>query len=166
MELIKNMKMKKIWMILGVVVISLSMAQAQSLVITTIDGNEVNQTFDNLLSLSFQANYLLVKQINGVSNEIQQDEIRKIWFKDVPINSDEKIKSTSAILVFPNPVNDVLQVKNLSETNGVLQIYRMDGSLYYSITTIGTELNVDVSDWRSGLYILKFNSRAVKFQKL
>jgi hypothetical protein len=160
------MKMKKIWMILGAIIISLSMVRAQSLVITTSDGNEVSQSFDNLLSLSFPASYLLVKQTDGASNQIQSTDIRKIWFKDIPVKTDEKSKSTEAISVFPNPVNDILQVKNLNETNGVLKIYRIDGSLYYSKATTESESSIDVSNWRGGLYILKYNSRAVKFQKL
>ncbi len=74
---------------------------------------------------------------------------------------------TNEVRVFPNPVNDKLNI----EFNGImdsLEIYEIEGKLIRNINEVGDE--IDVSMLSKGIYILKLNSnntsKQLKFIKV
>lgn len=67
----------------------------------------------------------------------------------------EKI-ATNDILLFPNPVNDVLKIKHENTKNGTVEIYNMQGICIKKQAVSDTESKIDVSSIQSGSYILNF----------
>lgn len=58
------------------------------------------------------------------------------------------------ISVFPNPViNDVLRIRGIDGED--FQVFDSSGRLVYQTTAIGDEFQVNVSSWKSGMYVLR-----------
>ncbi|MFY9243632.1 MAG: T9SS type A sorting domain-containing protein [Polaribacter sp.] len=69
-----------------------------------------------------------------------------------------------SIKIFPNPVNDILSIKNVE--NITIKIYSVNGSLLKNIKS-KTNLDVDISSFKSGVYILEISSlKGKKLQKI
>ncbi len=73
------------------------------------------------------------------------------------------------ISVFPNPVNAYLHIF-INDTENPFQkmeIYNTTGQLVYSydIKTTDTELNINTSDWKEGVYMLRLNSNERLYSK-
>lgn len=64
------------------------------------------------------------------------------------------------IFVFPNPVNNLLDVRGVPE-NAELQVYNLGGQLMMK----GKAPQVDVSKLPAGTYLLRFRNSVVKFVK-
>lgn len=70
----------------------------------------------------------------------------------------------SSIKIFPNPVKDILNIKNTD--NVILKIFSINGSLLKSLTS-KSDLKVNVSSFRSGVYILEIsNLRGKRIYKI
>lgn len=75
------------------------------------------------------------------------------------------VNGKSSLSVYPNPVRDNLNV-DLTELEGDVQIYIYDlsGNLVYKKRVESGQLNnIDISGLRSGVYIMKANSRDVNY---
>ncbi|AXE17358.1 hypothetical protein DR864_06245 [Runella rosea] len=65
-------------------------------------------------------------------------------------------------IIYPNPVNNIVHLdKNIIDKNTQIRIYDTLGKLMYS----GNELSIDVSQFPSGLYLLKYKTVIVKIVK-
>ena len=89
----------------------------------------------------------------------------KIWAVDYNSNTvfrvDEAVVSASNIeitepIIFPNPATDILQVINLDQ-NAHLQLFDMQGKLVKEIRTVNRNIELNLSDLESGIYVLKVN---------
>lgn len=59
----------------------------------------------------------------------------------------------SSLKIFPNPVDDFLMIKNTDDIT--IKIYSLNGSLLKTVKT-KSNLEIDVSSFSSGIYILEF----------
>lgn len=77
----------------------------------------------------------------------------------IPTNLPEEAISPRFVLS-PNPVDQHLRINLGSEAGGVtqLKIYQLDGNLVtsHTLSKAETSLEVDVSNWSSGIYMLEF----------
>lgn len=71
---------------------------------------------------------------------------------------DEELHNV--ISAFPNPVKDILRISNTSNLSiSNLRFYSISGKLINDISTLGqSEINVDLSDYFPGIYILEIIS--------
>ena len=100
---------------------------------------------------------LLDKAGNLLASE-QINNIRKITFSDLTSDA-ENVPSENAIMVYPNPTQDVLIIQGVQAQ--VLRVYDMQGKLV--ITERGTQ--VHVSDLSNGIYLLQIGTQVVRFIK-
>jgi hypothetical protein len=100
---------------------------------------------------------LLDKAGNLLASE-QINNIRKITFSDLTSDA-ENVPSENAIIVYPNPTQDVLIIQGVQAQ--VLRVYDMQGKLV--ITERGTQ--VHVSDLSNGIYLLQIGTQVVRFIK-
>jgi hypothetical protein len=72
--------------------------------------------------------------------------------------SIEELQSSSSILLFPNPTSDIINISYQKESDKInsLAIYSTNGKLLYQINK--EVKNIDVSNFASGLYILKMKT--------
>ena len=79
--------------------------------------------------------------------------VDNIEITDVPVNVESV--EESALAIFPNPVNDVLNIiydKAISQ----IDVYDVNGKLVKTFTTVGNSINI--SDLSSGVYMLNMQT--------
>ncbi|OYU95684.1 MAG: hypothetical protein CFE21_11130 [Bacteroidetes bacterium B1(2017)] len=63
------------------------------------------------------------------------------------------------VIVYPNPVTNLLQVKGLEEANYLLEVYSIKGELIWKGSQNAThELSIATANWEAGFYLLKISS--------
>ena len=88
-------------------------------------------------------------------------DIRKITCEEY-VDTEENL--TPDVCIFPNPVNDILVLRNLSGTQ-TISIYALDGRLVKSFEATEGQ-TVSVSELPMGLYLVKTQSCTLKMIKL
>lgn len=71
-----------------------------------------------------------------------------------PVNSTQETNIASTIKYYPNPVNDVLTIASESIIDNI-KVYTLSGQRVMTNTEIGTEIHLNLSDLRTGLYLVK-----------
>jgi len=65
--------------------------------------------------------------------------------------------------VYPNPAEKILMLKIYDpEKNNLVQVFSTDGKLVSQAWFTGNEFYIDVSHFRSGLYLLKINQKSLQ----
>jgi hypothetical protein len=86
------------------------------------------------------------------------ETITRVEFKDYERNlagvSENEI---SAGNIYPNPTNSIVNLAVDKDVNAIL-IYNVAGEMVYSNSVNQTNLTLDVQDWNSGVYLVKFIS--------
>ncbi len=76
--------------------------------------------------------------------------------------SKEVLKNKEKISLYPNPVNNILKVNiENASSDGTIEIYDTNGQLLQKSTILEKEnhnINIDVSNFKSGVYLLRWNS--------
>jgi hypothetical protein len=159
-------KLKLIGLFLILVSFALKV-DGQTLVIKSIDGTENNKTLSSLKKFSFENNNLLLRYTDGSTESFSIPAINKLYFESVPVGNNLILSNSdnTGVSVYPNPAKNVLYLKNISDQNSTLLIYRIDGVLMNRIQISSDNNNVDVSKLKSGLYLLKLNKQTIKFIK-
>lgn len=92
-------------------------------------------------------------------------EVRKLTFGERPETSVEYLNQTNQILFFPNPTQDILFINGL-KPNEVTRIYTLDGHLVsVNLADDGGELQLSVTQFPRGTYLLQVGVQVVKFIK-
>jgi hypothetical protein len=88
-------------------------------------------------------------------------------YNSAPTGIDTSSQYYKDFQLFPNPAKGRLRVKLPAVTGQQLQIYNASGSLLHSQQVQGLEIELDVSRWSPGQYLLKLQSaRGVVTRKL
>ena len=146
--------------------------QAQNMY-TRTSSNQTTYSLSNIKKFTFSSGNLLVSSISGAIDNYALNTMRYINFKDLSLGTKEYVQATKNILLYPNPVNEVL---NLSFTNLI------QGAIHIQITTIegrvvkqesqnnnSNTATISVTGLPSGLYLCKasngISSETIKFLK-
>jgi hypothetical protein len=139
---------------------------AQSLIIKTKDGAEEVKSLNTVQKFTFLNNNLILGISDRTTEEIGLSVIHKIYFKDVPQRIENELADAQKYIIYPNPVNDVVYLKNLPDMDIIINIYRIDGVKMMQMELSPGNNSIDVNQLSSGIYILLVNNQAIKFQKL
>ncbi len=126
------------------------------------DSSQPQQIFDDVMNFKFNDNQLLVESSNQSVTAIDITDIRKITLAST--NSIESYDIGQDILLYPNPTSDQLHFACATEKEIQLAVYAMNGQLLLS-QTLNTSETLDVSSLSTGMYIIKINHFAYKFNK-
>ena len=96
---------------------------------------------------------LTVSGVAGTSTEIKTDYIL------IPVGINEN--ESGAIIVYPNPVKDLLIVKFPTETNWDIKISNLKGQVVYSTSISGKVTEIDMQNFESGSYMLNLSSSTI-----
>jgi uncharacterized repeat protein (TIGR01451 family) len=72
-------------------------------------------------------------------------------------------RNRSTLLIYPNPGNGLLQL--VGDANQAVQVYSMNGELVYSADSGKGMLEIDISSWAPGLYVVRCGSMTVTYMK-
>lgn len=127
------------------------------------DAAQSDQVLDNITNFKFNNNQLLVELSDGSATAINIADIRKITL--AATNSIESFDENCDILIYPNPVSEQLHFACANQKEIVVSIYTMNGQLLIQQQMNTTE-TMDVTNLPTGMYVIKINNFAYKFNKL
>jgi hypothetical protein len=103
----------------------------------------------------------------------------QLWKLDSALYSDIKLSfnyslidgidnhEASLIKVYPNPVKDHFVVLNSVILNASIEVYNLSGELLYNREQQSNKIEIDLSDFPSGVYILRvYNEESSKVMKI
>jgi hypothetical protein len=73
--------------------------------------------------------------------------------------------SNSNIKIYPNPTNAMLNIDILEGTYDEIVIFSTSGKLLYKVENNSNNLSIDVSQYASGMYFIKFVSNGIAVTK-
>lgn len=86
-----------------------------------------------------------------------------LWLNNIVLNIETGINSNvaSAISVFPNPANDVLNVANAENAN--ITIVDMIGNVVATVDNASANQSINISNLANGTYFVRVNGEVFKF---
>ncbi len=76
-----------------------------------------------------------------------------------PLGIDENISEATSVKVYPNPAYDYVNISNAA--NSTIEIYTVLGQLVYTQTAAKDNVNINISEFKAGNYIIKINTNDV-----
>lgn len=141
--------------------------QAQNLVLKAKDGTITTKQLGTVKRITFSNNNLLVNYQSGPVETYPLTSLSILSFKSTVTGVDQSsLSGTRIMMIYPNPVKDVINLVNAPDTEFTASIYRMNGVLVLSTQVISTRKSINVSYLSGGLYLLKVNDQTFKFIKL
>jgi len=76
--------------------------------------------------------------------------------------NDNKQEESGFLKVFPNPANNTLNIELQGDSKGQKQVllYNSNGMIVYTDTFVGSTTQINVTEFKSGIYIVKVGSEA------
>lgn len=141
--------------------------QAQNLVLKAKDGTITTKQLGTVKRITFSNNNLLVNYQSGPVETYPLTSLSILSFKSTVTGVDQSsLSGTRIMMIYPNPVKDVINLVNAPDTEFTVSIYRMNGVLVLSTQVNSTRKSINVSYLSGGLYLLKVNDQSFKFIKL
>jgi hypothetical protein len=87
-------------------------------------------------------------------------------YSDFIMQSVTDKKELTEINVYPNPVNDILQIE-FRESEYILSLFDITGKLLYRLNAEGSNTQIDLTKYRQGMYILKItDAKTQKYKNI
>ncbi len=130
--------------------------------IVLLNGSDEKIPLTDIQTLRFINSGLNVFLMSGINSVYDLSQIKKITFKTISATSN--LGAESDLQVFPNPVRNILFLKNAVQLSGIITIYTVDGRKIFEKNYSQNE-GLDVSSLSKGVYVLRLNNQALKFSK-
>ncbi|MEM7102933.1 MAG: serine hydrolase [Bacteroidota bacterium] len=83
------------------------------------------------------------------------------------VSLDPVLDDQAQLRIFPNPVNDFINLEISNFTNsGTVKVLNANGQMLFESYIDSAQFSFDVSSLKSGVYLLQFNERTMRFIKL
>jgi hypothetical protein len=138
---------------------------AQKLVVRMMNGLENAEPLSSIQKLYFNNNELIVDYYSGPEDNYFLSDVRKIYFDSTVGLDDFPITDSKGLRIYPNPVGEFISIEGIPPVAGLISIYRMDGGLILNMAISDNHLNIDVSGFQQGLYIVTVPGFTSKFVK-
>ncbi|MFA5044377.1 MAG: T9SS type A sorting domain-containing protein [Paludibacter sp.] len=160
------MKRKNIFFgLLFMSIFPLNIIPAQnSLIIKLNNGSETGTLLNSIDRITFSAGNVIFKNIDNSSNSIMLSDISNLTF-GLFSGITAIIPDKMSMVVYPNPANDFIQLKNVPEGELNIKIIRLDGAVLMNKQLLDKNQSIDISHLASGFYFLKVNNKTMKFTK-
>ena len=160
--------MKKTLLLLSFVAIYFCSAKAEiSLVVRPLSGSDCISALQKIGKLTYSGDSLLVYDTGQtlIYGELLAN-VKHIRYSDEQIGPSVGNKQTSdylEIAIYPNPTADVLYVDNVKDNT--IRLYSTDGRLLQVHKALGDRIELNISNYASGVYILVCNNKAFNIIK-
>jgi hypothetical protein len=151
--------------------LGLTSIQAQTMYLHKNIGTQDEYYLSNVRKMSFSEGNLIVSSKNGQEDKHSLTEIKYLNFNNLITEFHELLPSENAELqLYPNPVKDVLNLKNTTENKEGISIiiHSTDGKTVYfkALDNKADNFQINVSGLPKGIYLLRIsNGKAVKSSK-
>ena len=142
---------------------SYNMYSQSSLYIYRNDGQPTNTALLSQTKISFSGSNLLLFNRTSTSS-IPISSVNKVLFSatNTKVNIEH---AADNLMIFPNPVTDILHLKNLNDGPHTISIFSIDGKALITQQLSSEYPEVDVTNLPKGFYFFKANSQTVSFIK-
>lgn len=160
--------MKKTLLLLSFVAIYFCSAKAEiSLVVRPLSGSDCISALQKIGKLTYSGDSLLVYDTGQtlIYGELLAN-VKHIRYSDEQIGPSVDNKQTSdylEIAIYPNPTADVLYVDNVKDNT--IRLYSTDGRLLQVHKASDDRVELNISNYASGIYILICNNKAFNIIK-
>lgn len=123
-------------------------------------GNQTTYALSEIRNITFLSGNIIVSKKAGNSDNYTLANVRYLNFNNIANGVQEILSTQTKAILFPNPVNDVLNLQLSSiVSKGVIQIISLDGKIVYNQTITGKKIvfQINVSNLTKGLYVCKIN---------
>lgn len=160
--------MKKTLLLLSFVAIYFCSAKAEiSLVVRPLSGSDCISALQKIGKLTYSGDSLLVYDTGQtlIYGELLAN-VKHIRYSDEQIGPSVGNKQTSdylEIAIYPNPTADVLYIDNVKDNT--IRLYSTDGRLLQVHKASDDRVELNISNYASGVYILICNNKAFNIIK-
>lgn len=138
---------------------------SQNLVVQKSDGTENSVSLDVIRKLVFSGNSLQIKNNSGGTTDFQLTDIRKIFFSNSSSSIDQVVNENEKLIVFPNPASIELNIEVNVPLITHIEIYNFQGKKVKTSISNNGIAKIDISELRTGIYLIKAGSQTTKFIK-
>ena len=142
--------------------IGLSGLQAQTMYVKQSTGTQTAYDLSGLQKLTFASGNIMVNKTSGSPDSYPLSGIRYLNFQDISFSIAAVEKQDDALLLFPNPVADLLNIQlPKDETTGcIVEILSIEGRVLHreKLNDQSNTIQVNVSAFPQGLYLCKISS--------
>ena len=160
--------MKKTLLLLSFVTICFGVAKAElSLAVRPLSGSDCISVLQKIGKLTYSGDSLLVYDAEQILiyGELLTN-VKHIRYSDEqtdPTVDAEQAFDDLQIIVYPNPTADVLYIDNAKDNT--VRLYSADGRLLQVQKALGYRIELNISNYASGVYILVCNNKAFNIIK-
>ena len=137
-----------------------ALAQNVAFNIVKTDGTTASYVMSTSSKIYYSDTQLFLDN-NGETVSFNLSSLRKAYFSEV---QDVTETDSQHLTIYPNPANDILRIKNISD-NQEVTIYSINGAMVKR-AIVSDDAAINVSDLRAGLYIIGVGNEFSKFIKM
>jgi hypothetical protein len=146
--------------------------QAQNMYVRT-NSNQTTHSLANIKKLTFSSGNLVVSPNSGAVDSYALSAMRYLNFADLFLVTKENVQAPKNIILYPNPVEDVLHLSFVNAMQGAIQIQisTLEGRVIQQQNHIynSNTATLSLTGLPSGLYLCKasnaITSETIKFIK-
>ena len=143
---------------------SQSKAYGQNLNVITSNGN-FTYALTDLQSIVFKNGIFIVKDVYCGDNYYSDFFTNQMNFGASEAGLTENQKTADLWSVSPNPTTDNLRITATQNLNATGTVISITGEVVQHFELNGTELILNVSDLKSGIYFVQLGTQTIKFIK-
>lgn len=156
---------QKILLLIAGLCLALSSYSQDKLYVYLLTGESYQEALENIGSMTIADKTLRLYALDGqMLYEQSLKDVKKLTFKE-ELSVEEIVGGQQVQLkAYPNPTQDAITISGLKEGETV-RIFSTDGQLLKTFTAEGSEMQIEVSSYRKGIYILQAGINIIKFIK-
>jgi len=129
------------------------------------DGADKKIELSALNKITFSNTDLILNYLAGTNENVATSSIQSLVFSTTT-GFNKILEDKKTLLIYPNPSNDFISLKNVPETEVNITIYTVSGNQIMSFHNYSANELINISHLNKGIYIIKVNNQALKFTKL
>jgi len=144
---------------------SLTLQAQQGLIVKSSSGSTTAISYNDVAKLTFANEIMTVVSPAGVvSQSFSLATTSLISFGDVTPNAINELKGNASINLYPTLAKSNLYLQGATEGSNA-SVYSLTGSKVMQITIKSDIENINVSNLKTGIYMLRVNGQTFKFNK-
>jgi len=151
--------------LLVVASMSLTLQAQQGLIVKSSSGSTTAISYNDVAKLTFANEIMTVVSPAGAAGQsFSLATTSLISFGDVTPNAINELKGNASINLYPTFAKLNLYLQGATEGSAV-SVYSLTGSKVMQINIKSDVENINVSDLKAGIYMLRVNGQTFKFNK-
>jgi len=160
------MKQKSLLTLIFLVMFGIAVKAQTDLILKFTNSAENKTALSSVNKITFSQGNLLLSHGSGITDSFSLLSVDKLYFSPTILGVDNVFATENSLAAYPNPATNSICLKNAPEDTLSVAIYRLDGRVLISVQLLSSTQSIDVSQFPSGIYVLKVNNQTLKFAKL